>query len=761
MVTYHGWGWGERIDGTDDLDNLFGHGGDDDIFGKDGNDFLQGHGGNDRLFGGADNDVLVSGLRDPFVNDDAPLGFEVPNGGEDELNGGSGDDRLIVTMDTRVAIVDGGSDNDTLQMGSDIDDFEDFVLAFPDAMHTDPANFTARIDLEAGTGKYRFNGSLVSVDITVSEVENIDGTVLSETFSGTDGVNVLNGGGADDTLRGRGGADTLNGGSGNDTASYDDSGAAVDVDLLRTTQIGGDAQGDRLISIANIAGSNLSDKLRGTDSANVLKGNSGSDVIEGRGGADTIDGGAGSDTASYESSQARVVVNLRNAGAQSGGDAQGDRLTSIENLIGSMWDDVLTGTDGINVLSGGASNDVLIGLGGNDTLEGGAGNDTLDGGEGIDIANYLNATAGVQVILGQTGADGRATAQFPVNDVDTLKSIEAVFGSNFADAMFGNEQNNIFRGFGSDDYFLESRGNDQYIGDEGIDTVDFAGTPTGVTVSLANGTITHVGSAEVDTVFSVERIVGTSVDDTIIGSSTDEFLFGSGGGDELFGAGGVDLLDGGSGDDTLDGGLGNDTLVGGSGRDIADFGVWDTPPPSGGVLQIGSQVTIRLGANGADGIATRSQLGRVLETDTIRSVEDVRGSNNQDTIIGNEQDNKLFGEEGDDRITGGGDSNIEALTGGSGKDTFIYLSRSDSNVTATRSGDFILDFTVGQDRIDLRALGVNASNLDFEVQIGADGTRAVRLTEDLNQDGLVGDTEFSIGVILAGPGDLSLQDILI
>ena len=172
-------------------------------------------------------------------------------------------------------------------------------------------------------------------------------------------------------------------------------------------------------------------------------------------------------------------------------------------------------------------------------------------------------------------------------------------------------------------------------------------------------------------------------------------------------------------------------------------------------------MTIRLGANGADGIATRSQLGRVLETDTIRSVEDVRGSNNQDTIIGNEQDNKLFGEEGDDRITGGGDSNIEALTGGSGKDTFIYLSRSDSNVTATRSGDFILDFTVGQDRIDLRALGVNASNLDFEVQIGADGTRAVRLTEDLNQDGLVGDTEFSIGVILAGPGDLSLQDILI
>ena len=68
-------------------------------------------------------------------------------------------------------------------------------------------------------------------------------------------------------------------------------------------------------------------------------------MIEGRGGADTIDGGSGNDTASYESSQARVFVDLRNT-TQSGGDAQGDRLTSIENLTGSMFEDFLTGTDG-------------------------------------------------------------------------------------------------------------------------------------------------------------------------------------------------------------------------------------------------------------------------------------------------------------------------------------------------------------------------------------------------------------------------------
>jgi Ca2+-binding RTX toxin-like protein len=753
MVTYHGWGWGERIDGTDSADNLFGHGGDDDIFGKGGNDFLQGHEGNDFLSGGSGNDVLVSGLRDPYLDDGALLGFWVPDGGEDELNGGSGDDRLIVTMDTNDVDVDGGSDNDTLQMGSDSDDFEDFVLAFPEFLRTDPEQFTAHIDLEAGTGKYRFNGTLVSVDITVSEVENIDGTVLSETFSGTDDVNILNGGGGDDTLRGRGGADILNGGSGSDTAAYEDSGAAVDVDLQRTTQIGGDAQGDRLTSIANITGSNLSDKLRGTDSANVLKGNAGNDTIEGRGGADTIEGGGGNDTASYESSTGRVIVDLRSTGDQTGFDAQGDRLTSIENLIGSAFGDTLTGTDGVNTLSG---------LGGNDRLEGGAGNDILDGGADSDIASYVNAASGVQIILGKNGADGRATAQFPVNDVDTLRSIEGAFGSNFADAMFGNEQKNFFSGFDGDDYFLESRGNDEYFGDGGIDTIDFNDNTTGVSVNLVTGVIDHLASAELDLAVSVERIVGSSFDDTIVGSSAAEFLFGSGGGDTLSGGGGIDLLDGGGNDDVLDGGLGNDTLVGGSGIDLADFASWDTPPPSGGVIFMASQVTIRLGANGADGVATRSQLGSVIETDILRGIEDARGSNNQDTIIGNELDNKLFGEEGDDRITGGRDLNLETLTGGAGRDTFIYLSRSDSNVTSTRSGDFIKDFVVGQDKIDLRALGVNINNLDFTVETAADGTRAIRLTEDLNNDDLLGETEFSISITLSGPGDFSLlQDVLI
>jgi len=50
-------------------------------------------------------------------------------------------------------------------------------------------------------------------------------------------------------------------------------------------------------------------------------------------------------------------------------------LTSIENLTGSLFDDVLTGS---------SSSNVLIGLDGNDVLNGGNGADTLIGGSGAD-----------------------------------------------------------------------------------------------------------------------------------------------------------------------------------------------------------------------------------------------------------------------------------------------------------------------------------------------------------------------------------------
>ena len=113
-------------------------------------------------------------------------------------------------------------------------------------------------------------------------------------------------------------------------------------------------------------------------------------------GADTVNGGSGTDTANYSDSTEGVVVSLI-TGLGFGGTAEGDTLTSIENLTGSAHADFLVGNDGNNVLVGLESDDILKGGGGadtlygdsgSDTLKGGGGADTLNGGSGIDTANY-------------------------------------------------------------------------------------------------------------------------------------------------------------------------------------------------------------------------------------------------------------------------------------------------------------------------------------------------------------------------------------
>ena len=101
-------------------------------------------------------------------------------------------------------------------------------------------------------------------------------------------------------------------------------------------------------------------------------------ILQGGVGADALAGSAGVDTATYAASIAGVAVDL-GAGSASGGDATGDALTGIENLIGSTQGDVLAGDAGSNVLTGGD---------GADTLAGGAGADELNGGDGDDTAVF-------------------------------------------------------------------------------------------------------------------------------------------------------------------------------------------------------------------------------------------------------------------------------------------------------------------------------------------------------------------------------------
>ncbi len=133
-----------------------------------------------------------------------------------------------------------------------------------------------------------------------------------------------------------------------------------------------------------ITGNVGANRLQGGGGADTIAGGAGNDSLVGGSGGDRLDGGAGFDAADYAAAPGAVVANLA-AGTGQGGQATADVYVSVEAVLGSAFNDVLTGNDGANMLVGGAGGDRLSGGGGNDTLNGGAGSDVLIGGAGADV----------------------------------------------------------------------------------------------------------------------------------------------------------------------------------------------------------------------------------------------------------------------------------------------------------------------------------------------------------------------------------------
>ncbi|MBY6114416.1 M10 family metallopeptidase C-terminal domain-containing protein [Mameliella alba] len=260
-------------------------------------------------------------------------------------------------------------------------------------------------DLDGYVGTFGIaRGAVIENAVTGSGDDTVTGNSAANDISTGAGADILIGGAGSDTLTagdgsdllvGGAGADIMDGGDGLDTVSYAGSDSGIRVALYNNTASGGDAEGDSFASIENLTGSDHDD---------VLSGDANDNVFIGGAGADQIYGGYSRDTASYETSDAGVTVALFSNSA-AGGHAEGDSLVSIGNLIGSDYDDVLSGNGGRNALSGGDGDDQIYGGGRADTIDGGAGNDILVGGSGPDQFIFGDSSGQDRVLDFEDGSD--------------------------------------------------------------------------------------------------------------------------------------------------------------------------------------------------------------------------------------------------------------------------------------------------------------------------------------------------------------------
>jgi len=518
----------------------------------------------------------------------------------------------------------------------------DFMISGPgdDTLLGGMGNDT--VDYSAFTKGVRVNlAKREGPDDHLRSMEHIIGSPHDDHLTGNDLSNKIYGLGGDDTLIGGGGDDLLNGGTGQDVADYEKGPGGIHADLSAATITGADGT-DTVRKIEDVRGTKYDDVLIGNGKSNVLEGENGDDVLiggekkdrllggfgddyfEGGLGADYMNGASGIDRVSYHLSPNPVIVDLDNQSAIGEGR---DILHSVDDVIGSPFDDYIRGDSNENYLDGGLGNDTLIAVKLYDVLAGGKGSDDLQG-DHLTWVTFDTAIKGVNVDL----AAGTATGQ----GIDTLTDIHNVIGSPYDDVLRGNTLDNIFIGLGGndrligdagDDLFVGGRGDDEFVGGADWDSVTYERSPTGVNVDLHDGTATGDGN---DTLTTIEGIVGTMFNDVLEGSR------------------------------------GTNTFVPLRGHDVVDGGGGANDTVSFGAAKKAVIVDLAAGTASGEGIDTLTRIDNVVGSDW----DDVlKGDSAANVLLGSNRDDSIYGRGGSDILVG--ESGADRLDGGSGTDRCI------------------------------------------------------------------------------------------
>lgn len=353
------------------ITNVYGTAGGDTFSGSNANNLFKGNAGNDRLLGNGGNDRLEGGEGNDTLFGDGDWGQQGGSQyyGDDVLLGEQGNDTLVGALGNDTLI--GGLGYDTVTYGdlySGHADGEFFIIADLSANTVSKYYYDYYDSIAYGYGT---DTVIASGSDTIEEFFASGG---NDTITDSAAVSRFHGGWGDDTYIpiADGQADWSIDAGGFDTVRFDNATSGVSVILYGLTNSqseGGGIGTYNFTAIEQIVLTGFRDVVTvgvATQSGNDrIFGLGGNDSIEGGAGADYLDGGIGVDTLSYRNSTAAVTVSLA-AGTATGGHADGDVFLNFESLLGSAFDDRLTGNAVKNELAGLTGRDVLRGGGGAD-----------------------------------------------------------------------------------------------------------------------------------------------------------------------------------------------------------------------------------------------------------------------------------------------------------------------------------------------------------------------------------------------------------
>jgi Ca2+-binding RTX toxin-like protein len=305
----------------------------------------------------------------------------------------------------------------------------------------------------------------------------------------------------------------------------------------------------------------------------------------------------------------------------------------------------------------------------------------------------------IEAALAQSVVESQALhAVFPDSgDATLMLGGITVIGTDEGDNLEGGEGDDTLDGAGGDDSLFGHNGNDTLLGGDGddndwldggagadilnggvggdglntgFDTASYRDAAAPISIDLTKDSSTWTNDARGDVLISIEAFSLTDFDDTFRGDANANIVFGHAGNDQIFGAGGNDALIGDEGNDIIQGGDGHDFVHG---------------------------------------------------DNFVRGNSDPAGVPGDDYLQGNAGDDMLFGDGGNDIIVGGtgndtlvGGLGGDRLVGNEGADIFQYTAVEESQnvlINGVNQLDQIVDFTQGQDTIDLYQIDANSALL--------------------------------------------------